>query len=114
MVSHLVLLKPRRDLPPDDRRSLVDAFERAVLTIPDVRAARVGWRLTHGAGYEAATPDSFEYFVLIDFDDLAGLQRYLAHRAHDELGTRFGQSVSAALVFDFEVGGLETLRRLVE
>jgi hypothetical protein len=114
MVSHLVLLKPRSDLPPEDRRALVAAFERAVLAIPDVRAVRVGRRLIHGAGYEAGAPDSVEYFVLIDFDDLAGLQRYLSHPAHDELGTRFNQSVSSALVFDFEVGGLETLRRLAE
>ena len=114
MVTHLVLLKPRTDLPLEARRALVDAFERASRAIPDVRAVRVGRRLVHGAGYETSSSESVEYLVLIDFDDLAGLQAYLSHTAHDELGTHFNQSVSSALVFDFEVGDLDALRRLAE
>ena len=45
--------------------------------------------------------------VAVDFEDLAGLQTYLRHPAHDELGVRFAQSLSAALVWDFEVGAVE-------
>jgi hypothetical protein len=48
--------------------------------------------------------------ALVDFDDLAGLQAYLRHPAHEELGARFGQSLRSAVVFDFEVGGLEDVR----
>jgi len=44
-----------------------------------------------------------------DFDHLAGLQAYLQHPAHEELGARFGQSVSSALVYDFEAGRVEDL-----
>ena len=46
---------------------------------------------------------------MIDFDDLAGLQNYLRHPAHAELGARFGQALSSALVYDFELGALEDL-----
>ena len=42
-------------------------------------------------------------------DDLAGLQTYLRHPAHEELGRLFGQSLSGSLVYDFEVGGTELL-----
>ena len=49
------------------------------------------------------------YLAVIDFDDLAGLQTYLRHPAHLDLGVRFGQSLSTALVYDFEVGGVEML-----
>ena len=63
----------------------------------------------HGAGYEEHAVDSADYLAIVDFDDLAGLQTYLRHPAHEELGARFGQSVSSALVYDFQVGGIEDL-----
>ena len=110
MLTHLVLMKPRADLSDADRRALIDAFERALREIESVRNVRVGRRVVHGAGYEATAPDIAEYVAFIDFDDLPGLQAYLRHPAHDELGARFGQSLRSAVVYDFEVGGVEDLR----
>src|SRR5207249_2223122 len=109
MVLHVVLMKPRTDLTPADRRALVAAFDRAIRAIPSVRGVRLGRRLKHGAGYEAATPDSGDYLAIVEFDDVAGLQAYLAHAAHQELGARFGESLSSALVYGFEEGRLEDL-----
>ena len=109
MVSHLVLMKPRPDLSVADRQAFIDAFDRAMREIPTVRDVRIGHRITHGAGYEQSAPD-MDYIVVIDFDDLAGLQAYLRHPVHADLGARFGQSLSGALVYDFEVGGIEMLR----
>jgi hypothetical protein len=114
MVSHLVLMKPRTDLLPADRRALVDAFERAIREIATVRDVRVGRRLTHGAGYEQAMPDTADYLIVMDFDDVAGLLTYLRHPAHEALGTRFNRALSSALVFDFEVGGVNSLAGLAE
>ena len=111
MVSHLVLMKPRPDLSIDEKRALIDAFEQAIREIPAVRSVRVGRRIVHGAGYEASAPDA-DYLVVLDFDDLTALQTYLRHPAHQELGARFGQSLSAASVYDFDVGGVERLRLL--
>ena len=111
MVSHLVLMKPRPDLSADDRQALIDAFNRAMREIPTVRGVRVGRRITFGAGYEQSTPD-MDYVAVIEFDDVEGLQTYLRHPAHADLGARFGQSLSGALVFDFEESRLEDLRRL--
>lgn len=109
MVWHLVLMKPRVDVSTEDRRALIDAFERACREIPTVREVRVGRRVTFGAGYEARMPDTADYIVALAFDDLAGLQTYLRHPAHEELGARFNQSLSSALVYDFEMTGLEGL-----
>lgn len=103
-------MKPRADLSPADRQALVDAFERALREIPTVRDVRIGRRILHGAGYEPAAPDAADYLAVLDFDDLDGLQTYLRHPAHAALGARFGQSLSSALVYDFEVGGIEALR----
>jgi hypothetical protein len=112
MVLHVVLMTPRGDLSAADRAAFADAFERAVRTIPTVRGVRVGRRVRHGAGYEASATDA-EHAAIIEFDDVAGLQTYLRHPAHDELGARFGRSISSALVFDFEAGGLEKLKDFV-
>ena len=108
MIAHVVLFRPKPDLSTDDRRSLVAAFERAIREIPVVRSVRVGRRVTNGAGYEERMPEAADYLIVIDFDDLAALQTYLRHPAHEELGARFNQSLSSALIYDFEVGGLES------
>jgi hypothetical protein len=71
---------------------------------------RIGRRIRHGAGYEASSPDSADYLAVLDFDDLNGLLAYLRHPAHEQLGERFGESLSAASVYDFEVGDLDALR----
>jgi hypothetical protein len=113
MLTHLVLMKPRADLSEADRRAFVAAFERALREIPSIRHVRVGRRITHGAGYEQTSVDAADFLAAIDFDDLAGLQAYLRHPAHQELGARFGRSLSAALVYDFEMGGVEELSGLV-
>ena len=112
MISHIVLMKARADLSARHRAALVDAFERAVREIPTVRDVRVGRRVRHGAGYETSATDAADYVAIIDFDDLAGLQTYLRHRAHVELGVRFGQSLSSGFVYDFEVGGIEFLNQV--
>jgi hypothetical protein len=106
MVWHLVLMKPRADLSADDRQSLVDAFNHAVREIPTVRDVQIGRRVIHGAAYEMAAPNSADYVASIAFDDLAGLQTYLGHPAHEALAARFYQSLSSALIYDFEMDGM--------
>jgi hypothetical protein len=112
MVSHVVLMKPRPDLGRTDREALVAAFERVIREIPIVRDVRFGRRLVHGAGYERSATDGADFLIMIDFDDLADLQTYLQHPAHAELGARFNQSITSASVYDYEVGGLESLKGL--
>ena len=102
-------MTPRCDLSSAEREAFVAAFERALREIPAIRSVRVGRRILHGAGYEQSAPNA-AYVAAIDFDDLAALQAYLRHPAHDELGAHFGTSLSWALVADFEVGGIEALR----
>jgi hypothetical protein len=113
MIAHVVMLKPRANLTADERQAFVAAFETAATRIPSVREVRVGSRIKSGLGYEAGMPDSADFLALITFDDLAGLHAYLNDPAHQELGRLFASALTSALVYDFEVGGLDTLRRLV-
>ena len=109
MISHVVLFRPKPGLSNADREGLVSAFERAIQEIPTVRTVRVGRRVTHGAGYEQQAPDIIDFLIEIEFDDLAGLQTYLQHPAHADLGERFNQALSSGLVYDFELGTLRDI-----
>jgi len=103
LIAHLVLFRPRPNLTPDEQHALIAAFKHAVQEIPAVRGVRSGRRVTHGAGYEAPA-DFADILIVIEFDDLAGLQAYLRHPAHEPLGARFNQSLASGVVLDFEVG----------
>lgn len=103
MIAHLVLFRPRPNLPDADRRALTDALAVALREIPSIRRARIGRRVTHGRPYEALMRVHYEYIAMLEFDDLAGLKSYLEHPAHDALAARFFASFEEALMYDFDV-----------
>jgi hypothetical protein len=108
MIWHVVLMKPKPNLSDADRAAFASAFERAVHAIPTVRDVRIGRRVTHGASYEQGMPDAADYFAAVAFDDLDGLQAYLRHSAHDEVSAKFGETLSSAMVYDFDLIELRT------
>lgn len=79
------------------------ALNAAAEQIPTVRRFHVGARVMHGAAYEALMPHDFPFAAVIEFDDLAGLQAYLRHPAHERLGELFYKLQEAALAYDYEV-----------
>jgi hypothetical protein len=103
MVFHVVLFQPRADLTEADRRALVAAFESAMRSVPSIRRGHVGRRVRHGAGYEALPAERFDYGAVLEFDDLEGLQAYLEHPAHIDVGPRFLRSLERSLVFDYDM-----------
>jgi hypothetical protein len=103
LVAHLVLFRPRATLGEVDRAALSASFARALAEIPGVRRARVGRRVTHGRPYERLMAEHYEYAAVLEFDDVAGLKRYLEHPAHEELGARFFASFEVALIYDYEM-----------
>jgi hypothetical protein len=114
MITHLVLFRPRPDLGAADSRAFAAALEHAFREIPTVRGVRVGTRVTHGAMYERAPQPDLTYAATLEFDDLAGLQTYLQHPAHEELGARLGSSVEMALVYDFEMRDVSDIGALLD
>jgi hypothetical protein len=103
MVAHIVLFKVRPSLDAAARQRLASAFEDALRGIPSIRRARVGQRVTHGRAYEQLMTVDYEYAAILEFDDVAGLEEYLAHPAHDVLGARFFESFDVALMYDYEL-----------
>ena len=113
MVAHVVLFRPRRDLPAADAALMIEAFDRALRGIPSIRRARVGRRVSIGAQYEQLPQPDLPFAAVLEFDDTDGLAAYLGHPAHAELGQRFFASSEATLVFDFEMeSSAEGLRAL--
>jgi hypothetical protein len=99
----VVLFQPRPDLSPADRARFYAALSTALGSIPSIRRARLGRRVRHGAAYEAMMPADLEFIGVFEFDDLAGLQAYLDHPAHAELGALFSSANAAALAYDYDV-----------
>jgi len=104
MIVHVVLFSPKPDLSEADRRALLDALSAAASGIPSIRRFRVGKRVKHGLpGYEQVMRDDYEFAVMFEFDDVAGLKAYLQHPAHAAAGHHFTASASKALAYDYEV-----------
>jgi hypothetical protein len=105
MVFHVVLFRVRPAVSADDRAALGAALRQAFSAIPSILRAHVGRRVTHGREYERAMAENMEYAAVLEFADMAGLQTYLHHPAHAELGKRFNASAAAAYVYDYEMAG---------
>lgn len=103
MFLHLVLFRPKPGIAESDRAAMFAALNAAAGDIPTVRRFHVGARVTHGAAYERLMPHDFPFAAIIEFDDLAGLQAYLRHPAHERLGELFYALQDAALAYDYEV-----------
>lgn len=115
MIAHLVLFRPRREISQTERRALADAFSAAVTQIPSVRRARVGRRVTHGRPYEQLMTIDYSYAVIVEFEDVVGLQAYLNHPVHEQLATQFFAAFEHALMYDFEIDeGRDALIALLE
>ena len=102
MVLHVVLFRPRKDTSEADREAMFAALELAAKEIPSVRTFYVGSRITHGANYEQLMTENFPFAAIIGFDDLAGLQAYLAHPRHEQLGGLFYRLQEAAMAYDYD------------
>lgn len=112
MVAHLVLFRPKADLPNDDRRAFVAALEHALTNIPLIRQARVGRRVTLGRAYDDLNAPDFPFVAILEFATREDLEAYLEHPAHEMLGAQFYVTSDHAMVLDFELLEGERIREL--
>jgi hypothetical protein len=104
VIAHVILFKPKHSLTDTERRAVLDGLRTAATGIPSIRRMRVGRRVRHGRpGYEQLMREDFEYVVIVEFDDVAGLTAYLSHPQHAAIGQHFTQSAAAALAYDYEM-----------
>jgi hypothetical protein len=103
VLQHIVLFRPKLGISESDRAAMFAALNAAASEIPTVRRFQVGARVTHGAAYEKLMLHDFPFAAIIEFNDLAGLQAYLRHPAHERLGQLFYELQEAALAYDYEI-----------
>jgi Stress responsive A/B Barrel Domain len=102
MIAHVVLFSPKPDLPEGERRALMGALVAAAGDIPSIKRFRVGKRVRHWLpGYEQLMRDDFEFAAIVEFEDVEGLKRYLAHPSHAVIGQHFTTSATKALAYDY-------------
>ena len=105
MIAHVVLFRPKPDLPAEERRALIDALAAALRDIPSIRRARIGRRIHIGRSYEQLTRTDLPYAAILEFDHVDALKAYLDHPAHEEISTRFFAAIADTLIYDFEMEG---------
>jgi len=104
VIAHVVLFSPKPDLPPSERRALIEALVAAAGDIPSITRFRVGKRVRHGLpGYEQMMPDDYEFAAIVEFENVEGLKTYLAHPSHAVIGQHFTTSASRALAYDYAI-----------
>jgi hypothetical protein len=102
MIIHVVLFRPRHDLPTEERTAVAVAFQDALAKIPSVVRATIGSRLDHDAPYEHPLAKAYPYAAILEFADLDGLHAYLQHTAHAAPAQQFFAAVEAALIIDYD------------
>jgi len=112
MIYHIVLFRAHPDLTAAARDAFVKSVEHALGSISSIRRFHLGRRVTVGAGYEQGA-ENMEYVGIVEFDDLAGLQAYLQHPAHADMGERFYASSASSYIYDYDMRGVEGLRELL-
>ena len=102
MIAHVVLLQPKPDLTAQQRAEALATIRESFANLPDVRAVRLGTRVTHGLpGYEQLMKQDFEFAMIVEVDDADALKRYLQAPAHEAIGNLFYSAASAALAYDY-------------
>ena len=103
MIAHIVLLQPRPELTQQQRSDALEMLTRSAADVPEIRRFKIGRRVKHGLpGYEQLMPHDFEFVLLIEFDDIDALKRYLQAPSHEAMGNLFYTATTAALAYDFE------------
>ena len=104
MIVHIVMFQPRADLDTATRDKLLEEIATASTSIPSVRRMRLGRRTKHNRpGYEQAMTTDYDYALIVEFDDQAGLIEYLQHPAHHSIGHHFTASAERSLAYDYEM-----------
>ena len=103
MVVHIVLFRPKANLSGIEQKALLASIEHAAANIPSVRRFRIGKTVANPPSYQLQGFPDLPYLAVVEFDDRAGLEEYLEHQLHGDLGRRFNDSLEAALIYDYEL-----------
>lgn len=102
MIRHIVLIRPRADLPEGRMAEIMAALHALEKTVPGIVEIRSGANtspegLDHG----------YAWAFTVDFQDAASRDAYLPHPAHRQVGGMIVEAaldgIEGVLVADFEL-----------
>lgn len=98
-VHHVVLVWLAESVTAEQREELIEAT-RELRVIPGVEGLRVGPAVPSGRGI---VDDSFDVGIVMSFDSVETMDRYLAHRRHLEFVERHVRGrVERLVVYDIQ------------
>jgi hypothetical protein len=104
VICHLVLFNLKEAVDTRDIGRFANVMRDTCMSAQSVLRVRVGRRISIDAGYQRFMGHTtYDYVAVIEFEDAAGLVRYLRHPKHDELGRLFWEYCSEALVVEAEM-----------
>ncbi len=75
MLRHIVLLRFRPDADASARKAIREAIGTFRAHVPEIRDLQCGDSVS-------TSPDAYDFAVVMDFEDRAAFERYLASPAH--------------------------------
>lgn len=104
MIAHVILFRPKASFGDAERKALAASITDGLKGIPSVHRVQVGKRFRTGRPYDELMTEDYSHAAIIEFDDRAAFDAYLAHPAHQGLASRFFDVFDAALFYDYELG----------
>lgn len=98
LVRHLIGLKFKPDLTPQQRQEIVQAADRVVDEIPQIQAYERGPNTD-----ERGSNPAIDYAILMTFRCRQDLQAWRDHPAHREMIVRYGPWLAEMMFLDWEV-----------
>jgi hypothetical protein len=96
MIRHVAVFTFVPEFSESDRDAWIELVKDLPRHIPEVRAISIGKDVLHG-------PVSHDIAIVADFDDLAGLETYSKHPAHEKVLEISGPVKASIAVVDFEI-----------
>ncbi len=94
MIRHIVMFKFKAEATAEQRASLIEAVRALPQKIDVLRGMEVGENITD-------SPRAFDFVLIADVDDVAGLKAYAAHPDHQPIIKLSGEICEMSRLVDY-------------
>jgi hypothetical protein len=110
VIAHIVLFDVKEGLTTERLRLFARMFSLHAKLIPGIRRVTVGRSMPDGpVYYPSIGVSTYQLAAVLEFDDKQGLDGYLKHPLHVELGRSLWEVSERAAVVDIETLDLEAV-----
>lgn len=100
MIRHIVVYKIKEDAGGHTKQENMEAMRDGLLAlvpqIPEIKHMEVGFDVLHDAA-------SYDISLLVDFDDVAAMDRYKNHSDHQKIAQFIHSIIEGRVSVDYEI-----------